>query len=153
MDAGAEELTSFVEAARAYCQFVRDADDYAPASRLKIAAQRLATLFATSLSLPDVRPAAETPEPSVDRPRWTGFDSHETYWEIDDPLELEAGSVVCGSLSDDILDIYSDVAGGLALFDDGHVRDAVWHWRFTRDVHWGDHAVDALRVLQRAIRG
>jgi aryl-alcohol dehydrogenase-like predicted oxidoreductase len=25
---------------------------------------------------------------------------------------------------------------------------AVWEWRFHFDVHWGDHAVDALRALQ-----
>ena len=61
-------------------------------------------------------------------------------------------AVVCGSLSDDILDVYSDVAGGLAAFDAGLIADAVWHWRFTRETHWGDHAVDALRALQRAMR-
>jgi hypothetical protein len=26
----------------------------------------------------------------------------------------------------------------------------VWEWRFHFDVHWGEHAVDALRALHRA---
>ena len=152
MDSGAEEITRFVEAARAYCRFVQDAGAYPPAARLRAAAQQLATLYAASLSLPDPEPLPDVSEPSVERPRWAGFDDYDAYWEVYDPLKMEADSVVCGSLSDDILDVYSDVASGLALFDDGHVANAVWHWRFTRGVHWGDHAVDALRALQRAIQ-
>jgi hypothetical protein len=32
------------------------------------------------------------------------------------------------------------------------LSDEFWEWRFHFDVHWGDHAVDALRALHRACR-
>jgi len=82
------------------------------------------------------------------------FEGLDVYWEVYEPLVQVADSdaVVAGSLSEDILDIYMDVARGLAYLEAGLVADAVWHWRFTRETHWGDHAVDALRALQRAMR-
>jgi hypothetical protein len=88
------------------------------------------------------------------RASWTGSGrsatSFEAYWEVFDPFAHS--EPVGGSLSDDGLDIYKDLRGGLALWD-GHSKIAgIWEWRFFFEIHWGNHAVDALRVLHRACR-
>jgi hypothetical protein len=60
---------------------------------------------------------------------------------------------VRGSLADDLRDVYSDVRRGLALWDSPAPPDAaIWEWRFQFEIHWGDHAIDALRALHRACR-
>jgi hypothetical protein len=62
----------------------------------------------------------------------------------------EEGKLVTGSLTDDVIDVYCDLKMGLDAFDAGHVEGAVWDWRFNFAHHWGHHAVDGLRALQRA---
>ncbi len=79
---------------------------------------------------------------------WQAFEKFEIYWEVFDPYELD--QPVAGSLSDDLLDVYRDVRGGLALWESRHDADAIWEWRFSFESHWGDHAVDALRALHRS---
>jgi hypothetical protein len=72
------------------------------------------------------------------------------YWEVFDPYE--EGAPVCGSIGDDLADIYGDLKNALDLYRRGGEagqRKAVWHWRFTFLFHWGDHLVDALRALHR----
>ena len=32
------------------------------------------------------------------------------------------------------------------------LSSAIWHWRYNFEVHWGDHAIDALRALHRTVR-
>ncbi len=74
------------------------------------------------------------------------------YWEVFDPYVNEPA--VAGSLDDDVLDVYRDLHRGLDLWDSAAPRAAaIWEWRFSFDMHWGDHAVDAIRALQRAVRG
>jgi Domain of unknown function (DUF5063) len=86
---------------------------------------------------------------SPERPvGWPGFHEKDIYWEVSDPYE--ASEPVCGSLTDDLLDVYADVRRGLDLWDGSHQQAAIWEWRFHFDIHWGDHAVDALRALHRA---
>jgi hypothetical protein len=138
----------FVERAREFCEFVPNARDLPIQERLMRLAWLLASLYAASLELPEVEPGS-SPEPSVVRPEaCLEFGEHDCYWEVFDPYEH--GQPVCGSLADDVLDVYHDVAVGLVLYDQGAVNDAIWTWAFLRDHHWGDHAVDALRALQRA---
>jgi len=148
----AREVIEFVERARAYCAFVESAGVFGSVERLRKAAVLLAELYAAGLQLPDVEPVdIDEKESKVEHPR-LDLGEAETYWEIFDPYELS--EPVAGSLADDLGDVYVDVRRGLALYDtntgDGRVN-AIWDWRFNLHVHWGDHAVDALRALQRAI--
>jgi hypothetical protein len=71
------------------------------------------------------------------------------YWEVFDPRHEE--SPVAGSLTDDLTDIYRDLRRGLAIADSGSMIDAVWEWRYNYEIHWGNHATDAIRVLHRII--
>lgn len=142
------EVRKFAETAHRYCAFVDVAASLSASERLHRARQLLAELVHVACDLP--RGDSEGPDASaeVSRPaNWPGFGDRDVYWEIFDPYENEPP--VCGSLSDDLLDIYSDLRRGLVAYDAGHVGAAVWEWRFHFDHHWGDHAVDALRALQR----
>lgn len=143
-------IEPFIAEARAYCAFVVRAPQLPLANRLSSAREHLLRLYTAALSLP------QSPEPGdVDagenpaRPSdWEDFGADEHYWEVFDPYEQS--EPVCGSLSDDLLDVYYDVQRGLDLWDASHRQEAIWEWRFHLDCHWGDHAVDALRALHRA---
>ena len=145
-------VAAFAREAREYCAFVRSACELALADRLAAARTRLLALYAAALSLPsnpafgDVQVDADAPPPGP----WSGFAEKDIYWEVFDPYEQD--QPVAGSLSDDLLDVYKDVARGLALWDSSHHVEAIWEWRFHFVVHWGDHAIDALRALHRACR-
>ena len=144
------ELRAFVGAAKDFCEFVETASTVESISeKLHSGRHRLAKLLAAGSALPLVEPTTDE-----DRiwdgalPEWPGFGAHDVYWEVFDPYSDEER--VAGSLSDDFLDIYRDIKRGLVAFDEGQHQDAVWEWRLHFDHHWGEHAVDALRALQRA---
>jgi hypothetical protein len=147
------EVLAFAQQARQFCQFVEHADGSSLADRLANARLRLLELYRAGSMLPSVDPpdgveagpSPETPE------NWRGFERFESYWEVFDPYVDEPP--VTTSLSDDVLDVYLDLRRGLDLW----LRDvpraaAIWEWRFHFDLHWGDHAIDALRALHRACR-
>ena len=73
----------------------------------------------------------------------------DAYWEVFDPYEEKPLGI--GLLSDDLLDVYVDIRRGLDLWSADVPREAaIWEWRFHLEIHWGDHAVDAIRALHRA---
>lgn len=151
------EVAAFVDQARQFCDFVDKASECSLDKRLVAARQRLLELYEAGSKLPQLEPpdgvdAGPTREPPKG---WPGFEQFDGYWEVFDPYEEAAP--VGGSLSDDLLDVYGDLQRGLALWDQGGVtkRDelriaAIWEWRFHFEIHWGDHAIDALRALHRA---
>ncbi|HTR55608.1 MAG TPA: DUF5063 domain-containing protein [Kofleriaceae bacterium] len=149
---GDDPLDTFVAQARAYSEFVQRASALLLPERLTSARLRLLELYKAALSLPaSPEPGTTEAGPSPEAPdNWRGFDENDCYWEVFDPYEEDAP--VAGSLSDDLLDVYRDIQRGLALWDASHHREALWEWRFHFDVHWGDHAVDALRALHRACK-
>jgi len=69
------------------------------------------------------------------------------YWEIFNPLAIDPGEPVVGSLPDDLSDIYIDIFRGLALYDAGEIHAAQWEWKFHFDIYWGEHATSAIRAL------
>ena len=74
------------------------------------------------------------------------------YWQLLEPTrETETGA---GSLADDLADIYGDINEGLVLLEGpkGSPSEAIWNWRFQFGSHWGQHAVDALRVIHFHLR-
>jgi hypothetical protein len=151
-----EPPAEFARWALSYCRFIESAHEYAPGARLRQCRELLARVYAASLALP--RPEAiggtsvdvVVPETPAVPKTWPGFGRFDAYWEVFDPYVEEA--ILAGSLSDDILDVYRDLGRGLALYERGNSLEAVWEWSFHRDVHWGAHAVDALRALDRAVR-
>lgn len=153
------EVAVFVDQVWQFCEFVEKANEYSRDDRLAATRQRLLELYEAGSRLPAVEPPEGIEAgPSPERPRgWTDFEALDVYWEVFDPYEQ--GVPVAGSLSDDVLDMYGDLRRGLALWEngdrtknDGFKVAAIWEWRFHFDVHWGDHAIDALRALHRACK-
>jgi hypothetical protein len=140
---------TFADSARRYCTFIEEAQTLALSARLRKARELLAELVHIGSHLPEGDANSPDAEADVAMPKeWPGAGLFDSYTEIFDPYVEDAP--VAGSLTDDLLDTYRDVRRGLVLYDAGHVGSAVWEWRFHFDYHWGDHAVDALRALQRA---
>lgn len=76
---------------------------------------------------------------------------YDLYWEVFDPYHLE--EPVAQTLGDDLSDIYCNVKEGLLYMQRGStadIQEAVWGWRESFFQHWGEHLVDALRVIHRA---
>jgi hypothetical protein len=141
----------FARAATAYCAWIESVKADTPIeNRLVTTRELLLELYAAGTQLPlDPESGLSLEVPRSQPSGWPGFDEHDAYWETFDPAQ---DTIVGASLTDDVMDIYADVARGLALWNQDHRVEAVWEWRFHFDIHWGDHAVDALRVLHRAIR-
>jgi len=148
-----DAVDNFVREARTYCSFVEKASSLSLADRLRTARERLLSLYAAALSLPSVEPDDSDASPSPGVPTgWAGFEDKDVYWEVFDPYEHEDNEPVAGSLADDMLDVYRDITRGLTLWDASQRQNAIWEWRFHFEIHWGDHAVDALRALHRACK-
>ena len=63
---------------------------------------------------------------------------------------------VAGSLSDDLADIWRDLKLGLlAMESDAADRsaDIAWHWRFSFESHWAQHAAGAIGGLNALCYG
>ena len=72
------------------------------------------------------------------------------YWEVFEPLVIDQPEPLSGSIADDLAGIWRDVKAGLIKFDSGKPgsrRNAVWHWRFSMESHWGHHAAGAIVAL------
>ncbi len=47
--------------------------------------------------------------------------------------------MLVGDAIDDLVDIVLDLQSSVWLFDNGHINDAHWHFRFSYEHHWGEH--------------
>lgn len=146
------QVLAFVAQARQFCEFIEKADSLSLAARLSAARERLLELYRAGTALPLIAPPedfSERPSPVLPKP-WAGFGEHQYYWEVRDPYVDEPPGL--GDLSDDVIDVYLDLRRGLELWHLHEAQAAIWTWRFHFDIHWGDHASDALRALHRACR-
>jgi hypothetical protein len=92
------------------------------------------------------------PDPDVDPVRASlanVFEGLDEYADVVDPLT--DGTVVQGSLSDDLADVAADLAHGLRHYRAGRVDEALWWWQFSYLSTWGVRATTALRVLQSTL--
>ena len=121
-----------------------------------VALRRVVALYAAALELPqpwsEGVSAVHVPAPACTerlnavRVRAAAI-ALQHYSEIFGPLVLPPEEPVVGDLADDLVDIYRDVLAGLSLYEVGSVEDAIWHWGFNFQIHWGEHASSAIRAL------
>jgi len=52
-----------------------------------------------------------------------------------------------GDAIDDLADIYGDLIGVSWLWENSGEADAVWHFRFGYQTHWGRHLLDLRSYL------
>lgn len=120
-----------------------------------VALRRVVALYAVALELPqpwsEKVSLGEAPCPDMSRRLATVRQrasalALQHYSEIFSP-HVPHDEPVVGDLSDDLHDIYIDVAKGLRLHEMGHIDDALWQWGFNFQIHWGKHASSAIRAL------
>lgn len=72
------------------------------------------------------------------------------YWQVFEPFEIEQPELLSGSLSDDLADIWCELNVGLHALDahtENGTKQALWHWRFSFEIHWSRHAASAITAL------
>jgi hypothetical protein len=147
-------LDKFAREARLFCQWATGADG--TAASVPAALIRVGALYNAALALPNPwTPGLSDQVADVELPdadlrlvaERAATLPCQLYWEIFDPLQDPPEEPVIGHTSDDIDDIYRDVAAGLVLFDSGRRDEAGWEWGFNFRTHWGEHATGALRAF------
>ncbi len=147
-------MDEFASAVRAYCEWAEHAPEGGtPKWHMQTARRHLSSLYALAVGLPQDFCDCEPAERAVTSDEWKatsdrfGFLPVSYYGSILDPLEVSAGDTALGDLADDLADTWRDLKDGLILFDAGHRDAAGWHWQNSFDIHWGQHAVDALAII------
>jgi hypothetical protein len=147
-------IDNFAALARQYCTWCEEHQSTDSKSLHYEAICHLAQLYAAGLTLPDVD-VSDYDDP-LDPPkdaiqaiyRSFGALPFNFYREFFDPHILDQSNEPgMGDLADDLTDVYLDLRRGLALLDSGIEAAAAWEWRFSFGIHWGRHAVNALRAL------
>jgi Domain of unknown function (DUF5063) len=143
------QAEDFAPLAREFTILLNRAAEMRPYDLLVACASLLPRIYTAGLNLPEVEPDdASSPEP-VPHPSLPSLGRFDIYSEVYDPyVHVEP---VMASLALDLAEIYSDLAGPLHEFDAGRIANAIWSWRFNLRGHCGDHLVDALRAIHRAV--
>ncbi|MBL8266663.1 MAG: DUF5063 domain-containing protein [Steroidobacter sp.] len=146
-------IDRFAMEARAFCTWARGDDGVV--LDVRSALVRVVALYNAAILLPhpwnerlsSELAEAETPKAELELVlRRASALPLQFYSEIFDPFE-RSPEPVTGHITDDIGDIYSDVARGLVLYERGQHDEALWEWGFNLKIHWGAHATGAIRAL------
>jgi hypothetical protein len=117
---------------------------------------RLTHLYLAALNLPPSWSAEVADQPEVER---VGAEEYravaascarfplDLYSKVFDPLVVPPEEPVGATIADDIADIYRDVVTGQRAYQAGRRAQAVWEWGFNFRIHWGEHALGAIRAL------
>jgi Domain of unknown function (DUF5063) len=136
-------IEAFVAAARRFVRFVEDSEALSREAFFRNAQTSMLDLYTTAMSLDHGQPTDDADPPSST----TTDEWRILFQRLQRQLE-PFDSVVDGSLSDDIADVYRDLRNGFLSYDSGDVDDAVWKWRTEFESHWGRHAAHAIYALQ-----
>ena len=71
------------------------------------------------------------------------------YVEVFDPYKDTEATVY--RLSDDLVDVASDLVHGLRHYQQDRPLEALWWWQYSYFNHWGNHAGAALRALHAVV--
>lgn len=139
----------FLNKALEYCQLIENSSLSFESDKVNGLLRTISSLYAAALTLPEADSIDEEVAvfefvlPDID------LGDMANYWALFDPYTDEE-PVAC-SLNDDLQDIYKDVKEGILLFQNDKRPEATWHWKFTFESHWGQHALQAMRVLHGAV--
>jgi hypothetical protein len=147
-----EKTEQFIAAARRYCEWAES--NYRP--DLKSTMQALELI--TELYLCGVRLSSEVKNMEYTNARFAkirkkfrgcrrGSLPINCYSQLFNPIPVPPEKPITGTLHDDITDIYRNISRGLSLLDAGYRQHAVRKWIVNMQIHWGQHATSAIRVL------
>jgi hypothetical protein len=74
--------------------------------------------------------------------------SIDEYHEVFDPYEPELNAC---RISDDLADIVLELSHGLAHYDEGQWREALWWWQYSYLNAWGSEAGAVMRALHSIV--
>ncbi|WP_121614267.1 DUF5063 domain-containing protein [Mesobacillus foraminis] len=144
-----QEVDEFFLSALIYCNIVEDLKSNKGNNKIKNLLVSLLDMYSKALCLPNIEPEDdEDSDIDLSVPRII-FNEYDHYWKVFNPYDLDGP--VGASLSDDILNIYKDVKRGIFLYEKDRYAEAIWEWKFNFEIHWGHHAVDAIRALHSAL--
>jgi hypothetical protein len=158
-----DSITAFTDQARRYCALLEDEGVRNSWIFAQECLRALLRLYDWALLLPNTEP---TTDESLDRIAHLDWEAvrkrvserlqRDYYWQIFEPLAVEPPEPVAGSLSDDLADIWRELKVGLLAMDDTpHDKNSniVWHWRFSFESHWAQHAAGAIGALNALCYG
>lgn len=143
-----------IEVSRSFLRFIQDVDANEEPS-LERLAELLDRLLVAYPESSDVAPATETKPPSGDYGTWRGlvqsrFPDFGLYAWVD-PAENGHDEPMTGDIVDDLADICGELSGVVWLWENSGAGDAVWHFRFGYQKHWGRHLLNARSYLHQAL--
>ena len=154
-----ETVETFIEVARSYCELVEQVETLSRETVLDRLAVLLPRLIELAVRLPSVEPSADVSADEVTYGAWRerfvavngALADRGSYWTSMEVCGDEEPEVVNLPLADDLADMWRDLRAGLSLVGVPETAvDAVWEWRFNFEIHWGAHAVEALRAVHAA---
>ena len=140
------QVDDFYSTAVELCEYIREEEISEKSIDYLLSA--LMNLYASALELPHIEPETEDIQNSPERnPLNVKFhkDFPTSYNLFFNPIKDEAP--VCGDLLCDLRDIVTDLQRGIDEYEAGNTGNAVFEWSFGLSAHWGQHAVDAMKVL------
>lgn len=152
-----EVVDEFLACARQYIALVDRVSTLTRCEFLASCACLLPRIYALGQALPEPSiEQEEPPEPPVVQNPMAAIGSllgdANLYSEVWDPV-IDSTALKT-YLSDDLADIYCDLAAPLGLYERGSAADraeALWDWRFNIMGHCGEHIVDCLRPIHRLL--
>jgi hypothetical protein len=153
-------LNTFESSAEALCEFLDQTDSIEAPEFVHTALKLLTRVYAAALDLDHIEPDADEPPvfstPAVKeraefvrRTVSTKLGSLDNYSVVFSPYDQGGGPVVIGTVSQDLSELYEDLASvRRARVEDGlSDNDCMWEYRFDFHSHWGRHLLGALRAL------
>jgi Domain of unknown function (DUF5063) len=160
LEAEGDPVAAFRPVAERYVSAVEMAGERSQEDLFAALVRVLLELYVAALELP--KPAGEPaglPEERVTHEQWkevfdrlqAALGASDVYWTV--PCWDGEEDASLGTLADDLADIYRDVKEGLELAASGASEEVVLdQWRDSFWMHWGEHAVEALRVIHARLK-
>ncbi|WP_282032795.1 DUF5063 domain-containing protein [Metabacillus indicus] len=145
-----KEAEAFLNTASEYCHLIENFSVFSESDKVINLLKTISSLYAAALTLPESNLAEEEITALDFALPDINLGVMANYWALFDPYTDE--ELVACSLNDDLQDIYRDVKEGILLFQNDKRPEATWHWKFTFESHWGQHALQAMRVLHGALK-
>lgn len=151
----------FLHLAEEYGSLIDTVEAVGEDDLLRRLSRLLPALLLAAEDLPEVEPGTEEVAPTTDHKSWAErfeavgavLGDKVDYWTTSDVIGNGEPEALCLTLADDLADIWSDLRQPLLLLESGgELSDAAWEWRFHASIHWGSHAVEALRVVHALTR-
>ena len=157
------EVIEFTAVANEYCSLLEKSSELNGIQILKIMQRLLPLLYIKAVSLPPVDPLKEEDlEKFVSEEDWNrlhdiiikSLGEANDYQEVFSESPVYGGEEFCGSISENLSDIYQDLKDFLIRFRIGTteiMNDSIWELNESFRLYWGQKLVNTLRAVHNAV--